>query len=152
MKTRFNRRRRKGAAMVEFGACLSLFLMLLLAMFEGGRVYMVTMILNMACRVAARDAVASSNVTTQMLKDKIKAVCASGGLNPDYITVSVTDASILDENPKMDDETWGKEKDKMTELDVTTARPRQLGIFRAEVPFGSVALVTPKWVAAGTVL
>lgn len=152
MLPRAHRRRRKGAAMVEFGICLTLLLWLMIAMFEGGRVYMVTMILNMACRVAARDAVANSNVSTAGIKAKIKEVCASGGLDPSSVTVDVIDASWLDDNPQATDEDFAQGMANAGELDMGSASPRQLGIFRAQVNFGDVALVTPKWVAADTVL
>lgn len=138
--------------MVEFGICLTLLLWLMIGMFEGGRIYMVTMILNMACRVAARDAVANGNVTTDAIKAKIKEVCASGGLDPSEVTVDVIDASWLDDDPHANDSDFAEAMENAGELDMTTAKPRQLGIFRAQVNFGDVALVTPKWVASDTVL
>lgn len=137
--------------MVEFGLLLMLLMWLLIAMFEGGRLYMVTMILNMACRVAARDAVAT-NVSTAEITARIKEVCAAGGLDPGDVTVKVIDASWLDDNPNAGDTAFGDAMEDAGPLEMADANPRQLGIFRAEVSFGDVALVTPKWIGEDTIL
>lgn len=137
--------RRRGAAMAEFAIVFPLFMLVLFGLFEFGRAFMVIQMLSASCRIAAREGV-TDGVTTQQIKDKMLDFLAVGGINTNDVNVYVIDGSGFDDDPfgtlsvsdLVDDY-------PSTEKDMANAAPRSLAIFRVEVPYEKVALITPIW-------
>lgn len=133
---------REGVTIVESSLLLVLFFLVLFAIFEFARAFMVIHTLQAAARSGAR-AGAVEGSTTQEVLDRVRAVLGSA-LDPDKITVLVKDGSDFDSNPSSID--YGA----LPGIDLSQAPPGQMFLVRLEVPFGLVSLLPPTWIQGVT--
>jgi len=84
-----HRRKRRGAAAVEFAIVAPLFFLLVFGMIEYGRMVMVQQVITNASREGARRAVLDGATTTEV-RTKVNNYLESAGIaqNDEYITVS----------------------------------------------------------------
>lgn len=136
---------RGGTAMVEFAIVFPVFMLIMFGLFEFGRAFMVIELLNAACRMAAREGV-TDGVTTAQIKEEMYDFLEVGGIDRSKVRVYVLDGSGFDDDPFGDLSVPDLMQDyPANEKDMANSRPRSLGIFRVEVDFNDVALITPIW-------
>jgi hypothetical protein len=136
---------RRGAAMAEFAIVFPLFMLLLFGLFEFGRCFMVIQMLSASCRIAARLGV-TDGVTNTEIRDKMLEFLDEGGIDPGDVSIYIIDGSPFDDDPFGSPSVSDMvDNYPATEKDMANASPRDLAIFRVEVPYESVALITPIW-------
>jgi hypothetical protein len=141
---------RRGAAILEFAIVFPVFMILLFGLLEFGRAYMIIQMLSASCRVAAREGV-TDGVTTAQIKDKMLDFLETANINRNDVKVYVIDGSGFDDDPFGDLSLSDLIDDYPTsEKDMSTARPRSLAIFRVEIPYEKVAVITPVWLLNAT--
>jgi Flp pilus assembly protein TadG len=89
-----HRRRRRGAAVVEFAIVAPLFFLLIFGMIEYGRMVMVQQVITNASREGARRAVLDGATATEV-SNTVNTYLNSAGIdsNPDYVTLDPADPS-----------------------------------------------------------
>jgi Flp pilus assembly protein TadG len=84
--------RRPGAATIEFALSAPIFFMLLLGMFEFGRVYMASQLLTEAARVGCRKGIVEGT-TTQQIKDAVTNYLTAVGISGEAVSVTINDGA-----------------------------------------------------------
>jgi fructose-specific component phosphotransferase system IIB-like protein len=140
---------RLGVTMVEFAFCFPVFMIIMFGIFEFGRAYMVTQILNAAARQAARAGV-TDDVTTADVIDRMEAVLVAAGINPTKVRYYIIDGSGFDENPNNPPSLSNMLEEYEEPFEIDTARARQLAIIRVEVDYNDVRLLAPRWLSGVT--
>ncbi len=135
---------RHGVVIAEFAWCFPVFAIIMFGIFEFGRAYMVTQILNSAARQAARMGV-TDDITSEMVLDKMKEVLERGGIAPHKVRFYIMDGSGFDENPNDPPSLSSMMENYSEPFEINGARARQLAIIRLECDFQDIRLVTPKW-------
>ena len=131
------RRRRRGAALVEFAVCLPVFTLFLAAILEINHASMVATTLRAAAQKAGRFGVVEGVTTAEVRAKALET--ASAAVNSDSIRVYVKDGSAFDAGAE------GEAADFTTlpDAELASARPRQLFVVRLEVTYADVSLIPP---------
>jgi hypothetical protein len=127
---------RRGTTVVETALVLPVFLLFVLGIVELGHALMVTHVLNSACRQAARMGSTEGNTTAEV---KTKALAILGtAVKANKISLFVKDASSFDSGSPS---TSGTSLESMPNIELSTAKPRQLFLVRAKVNYKDIAIV-----------
>jgi hypothetical protein len=136
-----HRMQRRGATLVELAVTLPVFTIFIAGLMEINHAYMVSTTLKAACQQAARLGVADG-VSTSQVEQKVREVL-SAAFDESQATIYVKDGSVFDD-PGLDP--TGVDYSGLSGIDLSNAKPRQLFIVRAEVPYGAVSLLPPFFV------
>lgn len=127
-------RMRRGAAAVELAVTLPLFVLIILGIIEFGRAMMVSETLTTAARNGARRSIIEGSTNAEV-EESVRSFCSSTlHVAPEAIAVTITVESAPGNDPA------GNEVENAHRGDVCTVE--------IQVPFGQVALFTPKYLAS----
>ena len=119
---------------------MPVFFLFIFFIMQFGHAYMVRNMLSAACRNAARLG-STSGVTSAEAADKAYQVLSPVAV-PDEIDLIIKDASMMDEGQSVP--TSEEECNNLTDIELSSALPRQAFLVRAQVRYGDVAfLVLP---------
>lgn len=135
------RKRRKGAALVEFAVVVPVFGLFLMAMVEIGHAYMVQTTLRGAARKAARLGIGEGVTTSQVVAEATRIV--SSACRTDKLRVLVKDGQTFDNSQVLAENVRFNE---LPNISLENAETRRLFIVRLELPYDQVALFPPFWV------
>ena len=136
-RRRPNRRRRRGAALVEFAVCLPLFALFLAAIMEVNHASMTGAAMRAAAQKAGRLGVIEGVSTAEV--EALARRTAGAAVPRAAVRVSVKDASAFDAGG----DPAALPPDSLPDLELTAARPRQLFLVRVEVTYRDVSLIPP---------
>ena len=145
LEKRVGVRRVDGSTLVETAVVLPVFFLFLFTLFEVAHAYMVVNVLNAAATKAAREGVAEG-VTTADVSARVLSVL-SAAFDTSAATVYVKDAGVFD-TAGVDPTTI--DYANLPSIELSDADPRQLFVVRVEIPYDSIAILTPKWVTGVT--
>ncbi len=131
------RRRRRGASVVEVAFVMPVFLLFIFFIMQFGHAYMVRNMLNSACRTAGRLGSTSGVTTSEAMAQALQTL--SPIASADEVDLIVKDASIIDAGGSVP--TTSEECNNLTNIELSTAEPRQLFLVRAQVRYGDVAFI-----------
>jgi Flp pilus assembly protein TadG len=127
---------RLGTTAIETAFVLPVFLMLVLGIIEVSRAMLIQHVLNGACRKAARLG-STDGSTTATVKAKTVEILGSA-VKPSAVTVFVKDATAFDgASPG----TSAAALEGMPDIEVSTAKSRQMFMVRAKVKYSDIAIV-----------
>jgi len=125
---------RRGAAAVELAVTLPLFVLIILGIIEFGRAMMVSETLTTAARNGARRAIVDGS-TNADVEESVKAFCSLVlHTAPESVTVTITVETASGNDPANNQ--------------IEFAQMGDLCTVAVSVPFGQVALFTPKYLAS----
>ncbi len=134
---RKTRRRRCGAAAIEFAMVLPVFLMFVTFLYEYAHAQMVLNLLRSSCRVAARFG-SIEGVTSEQALARAQAI-VNAGVPAGFVTLSVKDASVFDtDGPYPED---NEDYEALDDLELSSAESRQMFVVRAQVNYDSIAIL-----------
>ncbi len=132
--------RRRGASVVEVAFVMPVFLLFIFFIMQFGHAYMVRNMLNSACRNAGRLGSTSGVTTSDAMSQAFQTL--SPIATADEVELIVKDVSIIDAGGSIP--TTSEDCDNLTDIELSTAEPRQPFLVRAQVRYGDVAfLVMP---------
>lgn len=127
---------RLGTTVVETALVLPIFLCFVFGLVELGRAVFVQHVLNSACRKAARIGSTEGN-STATVKAKTLQVLGTA-IKTGAVQVFVKDASTFD---SASPGTTPAALESMSDIELSTAKPRQLFMVRAKVKYDDIAIV-----------
>ena len=133
--------RREGTTLVEVAVVLPVFLVFLFGLWAYGHAQMVSNMLKGATRTAARMG-ATEGVTSAQAKARVTQVMASA-IDASKITIVIKDASTYDNGGSVP--TSGSAMSSLPDLELSTAKSRQLFMVRATVNYNTVAILPTPW-------
>ena len=132
------RRRRRGAALVEFAVCLPLFALFLAALVELMHASMVSAVLRTAAQKSARLGVVEG-VTTAEVRTYAEDIVRQT-LRGDAVTIRIRDGSVFDQGVR---DVTIADFSALPAIELAGAEPRQLFIVRLELDYGEISLIPP---------
>lgn len=136
---------RTGAVIVETALVIPVFALFLVAILEFGHAYLVIGTLNAAAKRAARYG-SCDDVTTAQVRSHINQTL-SKTFKPERATILIKDGNIFD---TADLEPKEIDYSGLNDIELSSAKTRQLFIIRIGVPYEDVALIPPFWVKGMT--
>lgn len=137
---------RDGSTLTETAVVLPVFFLILFGFIEFGHVFMTIHTLNSAARRAARLGVSETATTASVTALANKIVSSA---------IPNTSTTILVKNGDAFDVTGVNAStinySTLPNIELSTAKRRQLFIVRVSVPYSSVAILGPKWLSELTV-
>ena len=131
---------RRGASVVEVAFVMPVFLLFIFFIMQFGHAYMVRNMLSAACRNAARFG-STSGVSTSEAADLAYQVLSPVAAS-DEIELIIKDASLMDAGETVP--MSAEECNDLSDIELSSALPRQPFLIRAQVRYGDVAfLVMP---------
>ena len=128
---------RRGTTVVEVAVSLPIFLIFVFGLIEYGRIQLVSNMLRASCRGAARYG-STEGVTTNDVESRVRDML-SASMDTNKVAVLIKDASVFDEDG--DRPATAADFDAMPDIQLTTAKPRQLFLVRASITYNDIALV-----------
>jgi hypothetical protein len=122
---------------VEVAFVMPVFLLFIFFIMQFGHAYMVRNMLNTACRNAARFG-STSGVTTSDTVDRVLQILSPIAA-PDDIDVIVKNAPMVDTGAPVP--ASSEECHNLSEIELSSAVPRQPFLVRAQVRYGDVAFI-----------
>ena len=140
-------RRRLGTTAVEVAVVLPVFLTFMFGIVEVSRLQLVTNMLKSSSRTGARYG-AMEGISSDEVKSRISAIMAST-IDTSTLVVEVKDVSDFDSGEALP--LSEEEYNSLSDLDLSTAEPRQLFVVKSSIPYNDVALI-PFSVLDGVIL
>ncbi|QDU61310.1 TadE-like protein [Planctomycetes bacterium Pan216] len=145
---------RRGTTVVEVAFVLPVFILLLFGLFEFGRFFNAMNMVNGAAREAAR--VASTEGGTKAEAEAAIRAQLAPLTNADNLTIYVKDMSAYEDTSSFPDSVSGLPELFTEQVNGESQEkivdPGQLFVVRVELPFSSVALLTPQFISGNFVL
>ena len=132
---------RLGATLVEVAIILPVFLTFLFGLWAYGHAQMVSNMLKGATRTAARMG-ATEGVTTAQVEARIRQIMGSA-IDGSDVVINVKDASAYDNGGSFP--TSGSAMGGLPNLELNSAKSRQLFVVRATVNYNQVAILPTPW-------
>ena len=123
--------------MVEVAFIMPVFLLFISFIMQFGHAYMVRNMLSAACRNAARYG-STSGVTTAEAAGKAYQILSPIAVT-DEVDLIIKDASMLDEGEAVP--TSEEDCNNLSDIELSSAEPRQPFLIRAQVRYGDVAFL-----------
>jgi len=140
-RTPLQTHRRRAVVTVEVALCVPIFIVFLAGLMEFSHVFLVTHMLNSACRQGAHLG-CFEGVTSKEVEARVKQI-VEAAINSSKATVIVRDASVFD-----DSQVDAKSVDftALPSIDLTQADSGDPFVVQVSVPYDTVALLPPFWV------
>lgn len=135
------RKRSQGTTCVEVAVVLPVFIIFLFGLIAFGHARMVSNMMRGATRAGARFS-APEGVSTAQAIARVRLIL-SGGMNSSLVNVQVKDASAYDDGAPFP--TTASAMSAMPDIELLTAKERQLFMVRASVNYNDVAILPTPW-------
>ena len=126
---------RRGTTTVETAVVLPVYLLFLFAIFEFGHAYLITNMLNSACRNAARVGAVEGS-STALVRTQVQQI-AETVVRPNAVQIFVKNASVFDDGSSP----VGSALESLPDIELLDAESRTLFVVRAKVPYRDIAII-----------